>query len=114
MHCHSTDRISVLPFAVPTAHALLDDVAATAARLLLAGTGLGSCVHTLPFQCLISAVPWLGSGTVLVVPTAQASLAEVAATPNSWPGTRFAGTTVTRGAATARSGRPLEHYPRPG
>ena len=42
----------------------------------------------LPFQRITSASPWAGSPSVLVDPTAQAALADVAATPLSEPGTR--------------------------
>jgi hypothetical protein len=67
---------------VPTAHALSADFALTAARKSLPawlwlGFGLGTRFHALPFQCRM---------TVLlepVEPTAQALLAEVAATPSS-------------------------------
>src|ERR1022692_1929343 len=58
------------------------EVAATAPRALSVeeppGFGLGACFHAVPFQCRMrvwSVVPWKYS------PTAQALLAEVAATP---------------------------------
>ena len=66
---------------------MLADVAATAERMLAAGAGLGSCFHAAPFHRKIRVLPPL-------VPTAQALLADVAATPDKLPagaglGTRF-------------------------
>jgi hypothetical protein len=60
---------------VPTAQALLADVAATPARLaVVPGLGLGTCFHAVPFQCKMRVLPPL-------VPTAQALLAVMAVTP---------------------------------
>jgi hypothetical protein len=58
-------------------------MAATPERLLSAGAGLGTRVQVLPFQCRIRVLGLLVKQ--LVQPTAQALLAEVAATPESSP-----------------------------
>src|SRR5262249_3448532 len=69
---------------VPTAHALLAEVAATALRPVSltrpAGFGLGTRAHFVPFQCSIRV---FGPLLAEKLPTAQALLAEVAATPAS-------------------------------
>ena len=76
-------RIRVLPGpllgrVMPTAQALLAEVAVTPERLAGPGLGLGTCVQVVPFHRSISVlVP------VLEKPTAQALLADVAATPAS-------------------------------
>ena len=73
-------RIKVLAPLVPTAQALVADVAATLYRLLPAGAGLATCFHAVPFHrsaSVLVVVP------VLVPPTAQALVADVAATPSS-------------------------------
>jgi hypothetical protein len=64
---------------VPTAQALPSEAIATPLREAPpAGVGLGTCAHTVPSHRKISVLrkPWL----VMAVPTAQAVLAEVAAT----------------------------------
>src|SRR5258707_8917058 len=74
----STRVWSVVPSsAKPAAEAFAVEVAPTAASWLLdPGLGLGTCVQELPFQCRIKV--WSSRP---VKPTAQASWAEVAATP---------------------------------
>src|SRR5690348_12038140 len=68
-----------VPVKLPTAQALLVEVAATANRSLVEpGAGLGTRAHLVPFQCRIR-VRW--AVPVAERPTAQALLAEVAATP---------------------------------
>jgi hypothetical protein len=75
--CPFQCRIRVSPlFVVPTAQALLGEVAATPARVP-AVLGIGR--HVVPFQCRMRVSP------VLVEPTAQALLGEVAATPERDP-----------------------------
>src|SRR5262249_7078266 len=79
----------------PTAHALRADVAATPTRKLLpAEAGLGTRRHAVPFQRMITVLP-VRLVRVPTEPTAQALLAEVAATsvrrlcrPGRGPGTR--------------------------
>ena len=62
---------------MPTAQALLADVAATPAREPPdPGDGLDTCVQEVPFHRRIKVLAPL-------VPTAQAFVADVAATPNS-------------------------------
>jgi hypothetical protein len=71
-------RIKVFPPAVPTAQALLADVAATPAREPPdPGDELGIRVQEVPFHRRIKVL------APLPVPTAQALAADVAATPNS-------------------------------
>ena len=68
---------------VPTAQASSAEVAATPSSTVPAlRFGLGTCFQVVPFQCRIrvSELPWL---TLLVLPTAQAFRAEVAATAES-------------------------------
>src|SRR5690348_3577353 len=68
-----------VPVKLPTAQALLAEVAATASRSLVEpGAGLGTRVHLVPFQYRIR-VLWVVP--VAERPTAQALLAEVATTP---------------------------------
>src|SRR6516162_939247 len=71
------------PSVKPAAHAFVVEVAATAPRLLnvLFGIELSTCCQAVPFQCRISVV-WLPPAGVNC-PTAQASVADVAATPDS-------------------------------
>src|SRR5215469_12852485 len=64
----------------PTAHASVAEVTVTAASAPTR-SGLGVCRHTLPFQCKISGRR--GPDAHWYCPTAQASLADVAATPNN-------------------------------
>src|SRR5262249_59184209 len=79
----------------PTAHVLRADVAATPTRKLLpAEAGLGTRRHAVPFQRMITVLP-VRLVRVPTEPTAQALLAEVAATsvrrlcrPGRGPGTR--------------------------
>jgi hypothetical protein len=71
----------------PTAQALCAETAATLLReLFCPGLGLGTRFQVVPFQCKISVLippkPWK---QFPAQPTAQALLAEVAATPNSAP-----------------------------
>jgi len=66
----------------PTAQALLEEVAATSARVLpVPGLGLATRDQVLPFQWAISVCKLAQPVVVHVLPTAQASLEEVAATP---------------------------------
>src|SRR5215469_14320343 len=63
---------------VPTAQALVEELAATADRLLLAPRlGLPTCAHLVPFQCRIRV---LGPLPCAKKPTAQAFWVEVAVT----------------------------------
>lgn len=64
----------------PSAQALPAELAATARSGVPAGAPVGTLLHLLPFQCTISALL-----PVPAVPTAQAFLAEVAATATSAP-----------------------------
>jgi hypothetical protein len=76
------------PFSsAPAAQALLAEVAATAVSTLLgAGLGLATCCHAVPFQRTIRVVVVaMGPKQWPAQPTAQALLAEVAATPNRAP-----------------------------
>ena len=71
----------------PTAQALCAETAATLlSGASVAGLGLGTCFQAVPFQCRIRVLmppkPWK---QFPVQPTAQALLAEVAATPNRAP-----------------------------
>jgi hypothetical protein len=73
----SISVFSLLPaIVVPTAQALLADVAATPERLAdVPGLGLATCFQAVPFQRSMSVLP------LLVAPTAQALVADVATTP---------------------------------
>src|SRR6185437_5744404 len=69
----------VRPLNVPTAHTLLGELAATPSRSLLEpGFGLATRTHLAPFQRRIRV---LSTRPLEALPTAQASRAEVAATP---------------------------------
>ena len=101
--------LPVLAWTVPTAQASLADIAATAERAspyLAAGLGLGCRFQVLPFQCMISVV--LGLAGLPVEPTAQALLAEVAATPRRVPlmaaAAEPAGADAARAAAAGGKG----------
>src|SRR6266700_1192408 len=101
---------------LPTAQALLVEVAVTPDRRLLfppGAGGLGTCIHVVPFQCRMRA--W----AVLLIekPTAQALLAEVAATlarSLSFPGLGLATCAHLRPSQCRMrvfSPRPLESSP---
>src|SRR5215813_785974 len=67
---------------VPTAQALLAEVAATVLRTLspVPGFGVFACVQAVPFQCSARVWKTWPAGLPLDCPTAQASLAVGAAT----------------------------------
>src|SRR4051812_41237321 len=70
---------------VPTAQTSFADIATTPRSSLLNVPGLGLCtsLHEIPFQCRIIDKVRLPEGPFLY-PTAQASLAEIAATLDNW------------------------------
>src|SRR6266568_2125022 len=83
---HRSIRVLAAPTS-PTAQALVREVAATLKRAAPpAGLGLGTLVHPVPFHRAIRVVMTSpGPLPLSVPPTAQALLADVAATPMSMP-----------------------------
>src|SRR5262249_30646446 len=81
--CPSPRNTGAGRFSPPPAHASEAETAATPLRVSPPGTGfgLGTRVHAVPFQCMISVLR--GPGALWYCPTAQTSLADVAATPNN-------------------------------
>jgi hypothetical protein len=77
----------VPPRSEPTAQASLAEVAATPTNWLnWPGAGLDACVQAVPFQCRITICGVTECRKQKAVqPTAQASFAETAVTPNSAP-----------------------------
>jgi hypothetical protein len=92
--------IRALVLSLPTAQALLAEVAVTALRMPFT-TGLRASRHDLPFQCSITV--WKLTVKSVSVPTAHAFFEDVAAAPIRMapPGTGF-------GLETRRQARPFQ------